>query len=278
MFENMLYQFKAFYTYENLSALMVLVAVALALVFAVVWLIIYRPWTFNKAWWVVITIIGAFLTWTAIAFIQIPLQTWTNNGLVDWLGADNFLKWLLVTGIPLVLLSGLVQEAAKLVPVIFMWSTRSRQLDPLTGLYAGAISGAGFGILEAVWVHNSIFSAGWTWDLVSVYGTTALLGFWERFFTIGLHIASGALAGYGWAKGWKWQFYLIATGLHALANYGAILLNKGSLTTNQVELYVAVVSIGATVLAFLMLRNSAQPPAEVAPDNETTISSDTEEY
>jgi hypothetical protein len=70
MFESMVQQFQAFYTFPGLSFKMILLAIALALAFAALWLIIYRLWRFNKAWWVLIIVISAVLTWTAIAFAQ----------------------------------------------------------------------------------------------------------------------------------------------------------------------------------------------------------------
>jgi RsiW-degrading membrane proteinase PrsW (M82 family) len=275
MLESMVQQFKAFYTFEGLSFKMVLLAIALALVFCAIWLIIYRLWHFNKAWWVVIFLFGGFITWTAIAFIQIPLQQWTQDLLVNRLGPAGFSRWLLLTGIPIILFSGLVQEAAKLLPVIAIWGTRARQIEPLTGLWAGALSGAAFGIFEAIWVHNSIFAAGWTWEAVSISGATALLGFIERFFTIGFHIAVSALAGYGWAKGMKWQFYLIAAGLHTVSNYSVVLYSKQLLSINQVELYIAGIAIATTIFAFLAMRSTAQTPSEPALEEESDSSMET---
>jgi RsiW-degrading membrane proteinase PrsW (M82 family) len=263
MFESMVQQFQAFYTFPGLSFKMILLAIALALAFAALWLIIYRLWRFNKAWWVLIIVISAVLTWTAIAFAQVPLQDWTQQLLINWLGQQKFFSWLFLTGIPIVLVSGLVQEGAKLVPVIALWFSRSKQIDPLTGLYAGAISGAGYGIFEAIWVHNSMFASGWSWQVVTLSGPTALLGFVERFFSIGFHIAISALAGYGWAKGLKWQYYLIAAGLHGLSNYAIVLLNKGTLTINQIEIYIAVMAIAATIYVFLVMRSSLR--ADVVP-------------
>jgi RsiW-degrading membrane proteinase PrsW (M82 family) len=261
MLENMLQQFRSFYEIPGLTFPQVLMAVGLALVFAAIWLTIYRTWHYVQGWWVWALVISAALTWSAVAFIQIPLQTWSQEFLVNRMGMQSFIQWLWLTGLPIILLSGLVQEAAKLVPVIILWYSRNKQLDPLTGFYAGAIAGAGFGIFEAVWVHNMIFASGWSWSTVTMAGTGALLGFWERLFTLGLHIAVSALAGYGWAKGLKWQYYLIAAGLHSLANYAVILLNQGNLTGNQAELYIALVTIAATVYAFIVLRQANRPLA-----------------
>jgi RsiW-degrading membrane proteinase PrsW (M82 family) len=281
MLESMLQQFKAFWEIPGLSFKMVLMSIALALVFSAIWLVIYRPWRFNKAWWVVIVLLSAILTWSAIAFVQIPLQIWTQNLFIDWLGQASFMTWLLLTGFPIVLISGLVQEGAKLVPVIALWFSRNKQIDPLTGLYAGAISGAGFGIFEAVWVHNLIFASGWTWEYVSLSGPTGLFGFMERFFSIGFHIAVSALAGYGWAKGLKWQFYLIAAGLHGLSNYAVVLLNNGTLNVNQIEIYIAGMALATTVYAFMVMRACNKTEAipvisEIPPGAENTTQTNPE--
>jgi len=133
---------------------------------------------------------------------------------------------------------------------------------PKFGLIAGALAGAGFGVFEAVWVHNTIFASGWTWHLVETNGTLALLGFWERLFAVGFHIAASALAGYGLAKHLGWQFYLIAGFLHGLTNYAVVLLQKQVLTSYQIEIYIAVIAIAVTSVV-LWLRWRRRDVADV---------------
>jgi RsiW-degrading membrane proteinase PrsW (M82 family) len=84
---------------------------------------------------------------------------------------------------------------------------------------------------------------------VQAGGFWALAGFWERFFTVAAHIAFSALAGYGLARGWGWQFYLIASALHAVLNYSVVLLQAGLLTVVHVEIYVAVLAVVVTAWA-----------------------------
>jgi uncharacterized membrane protein YhfC len=124
------------------------------------------------------------------------------------------------------------------------------------------VSGAGFGVFEAVWVHNTILASGWTWAAVETGGVLALLGFWERFFSVAFHIAASALAGYGLAKRLGWQFYLIASVLHGLTNYGVILLQAGVLTSIQVEIYIAVLAVAITAVALWLRWRSADGPVE----------------
>jgi len=256
--------FNSAFSFPGLKWSLVLIAIGLALVFGAFWLSLYRPFLLKKPWFWVLAVLSGFLTWTAIAFIQIPLQDWSGKALLYFWSRQTLAKWVLLAGIPTILISGLVQEGAKLVPVVF-YSWRSRwHLPPKYGLIAGAISGAGFGIFEAIWVHNSIFAAGWTLHSVTTGGFWALIGFWERFFTVGFHIAVAALAGYGLAKRWGWQFYLIASALHGLANYSVILLQAGKWTAVQTEIYIAVFTVLITaVVVWLRWRKEPATPVEI---------------
>jgi len=243
MIDYMVSYFKSFF--QNPSAW----GIGLAIAFGAVWLACYRPPLFKKPWLWAVLVGSPFLTLAAACFIQIPLQTWTGQALGHFWSQEVLMRWILLAGIPQILLSGLVQEGSKLVPVVVYWQRNDRNIDPKLGLAIGAVVGAGFGILEAQWAHNLIFASGWTWAAVQTYGFVALLGFWERFFTVAAHIAFSALAGYGLARGWGWQFYLIASGLHGLLNYSVVLLRAGLLTTTHVEIYVAVLAVAVTAWA-----------------------------
>jgi RsiW-degrading membrane proteinase PrsW (M82 family) len=263
--------FKSAFYFSGTNWKSILLSVALGLVFGASWLLLYRPPMFkNPRLWLV-AVISAILTWTAIAFVQIPLQQWTGRAMVHFWSVATLTKWLLIAGIPQILLSGIVQEAAKLVPVLLYWWYNKKTLTPKLGLLVGAVSGAGFGIFEAIWVHNQILASGWSWALVGTYGFTALLGFWERIFAVGFHISSAALVGYGIAKRKGWQFYLLAAFLHGLLNYSSVLLQKNILTPVQDEIIMAafVVCITAFVMWLLLDKSKetpANPPAAETPD------------
>jgi RsiW-degrading membrane proteinase PrsW (M82 family) len=261
LIDRMITFFNSAFHFPGLAWYLVLLAIALALAFGAVWLSAYWPPLFKKYYLWIIGAVSAFLTWIAIAFIQVPLQDWTGRALAHFWSQATLADWILLAGIPQILLSGLVQEGSKLVPVVFYWWRNQKAISPLTGLIVGAISGAGFGVFEAVWVHNSIFASGWSWNLVDMYGYQALLGFWERFFSVGFHIAVAALAGYGLAKGWGWQFYLIASFLHGATNYSVVFLQKGTLSTNQVEIYIAAFAVVVSAVSWwLRWRGAEQVP------------------
>ena len=223
--------------------------IGLAVIFGAIWLAGYRPPLFKKPWLWAVLVGSAILTLAAASFIQIPLQALTGLALNHFWSQEVLERWILLAGIPQILLSGLVQEGAKLVPVVVYWWRSGKNIDPKLGLAIGAVAGAGFGIFEAQWVHNTIFASGWTWEAVQTGGVMALAGFWERFFTVAFHTAASALAGYGLAKGWGWQFYLIASFLHGLLNYSVALLRSELLTVVHLEIYLAVVAVLVTAWA-----------------------------
>ena len=238
-----------------------LLGIGLAIVFGAVWFAPYWTPILKKPWAWAVLVGSAILTWAAASFIQIPLQFWTGQALNHFWSQEVLIRWLLLAGIPTVLLSGLVQEGSKLVPVVVYWWRKGRRIDPKLGLAIGAVAGLGFGVFEAVWAHNTIFAAGWTWEAVQTGGLVALAPFWERFFTVALHIGMSALAGYGLARGWGWQFYLLASFLHAFNNYCVVLLQSGIFTIVHVEIFVAVWAVLVTGVA-LWLR--WRKPAELA--------------
>ncbi|MFH1651026.1 MAG: hypothetical protein ABID87_02820 [Chloroflexota bacterium] len=227
------------------------VGLGLAVLFGALWLAAYWPPLFVKPWLWVVLIPGAFLPLLAIAFVQIPAQALVGQLLMRIWPPLVLNQWLLLAAIPQILLSGIVQEGAKMLPAVFWWWRRNRTLTLRMGLVIGAVAGAAFGTYEAVWTHHKMFMAGWSWQLVQTQGPLALAGIWERFFAMGFHIAAGAISGWGLARGWGWKFYLLAAFLHALLNYSIVLLQARIFSLVQVEIYLAGIAI---LVSFAVLR------------------------
>jgi len=238
------------FVYPNITLTGLALGIGLSIAFGAIWLVGYRPPVFKKPWlWAAVAASSAVLTWAACTFVQYPLSVWTNQALGHFLSQQTMARLVLVTGIPLVLLSGLVQEAFKLLPVVFLWLRNKKNLTVKNALIIGAISGAGFGVFEAVWALNTfVFTPGWNWGMVGSQGFMALAPFCERFFAVAFHIASCALAGYGLAKGWGWQFYLIAAFVHGLVNYSVVLFQTHVLTMVQMEMWIATIAALLTVV------------------------------
>lgn len=230
--------------------------IGLAFAFGAVWLAAFAPPLRRMGLRMPLLIVAllavfvcsAILTLAAISFIQYPLQTWLH----DAIGLPPLMPWPLHVGILATLITGLVQEGAKLLVPLAYFKLKRPEGAKLA-LIIGAIAGAGFGIFEAQWALNSLFAWGWNWSWVQAFGFEALLGFWERFFAVAFHIGATAIAVYGLYKGKWWQFYLLAALLHGFLNYGIVLAGNELLTSLQLEIWVAVVAL-ATVGFALWLR------------------------
>ena len=267
MLHQLTVYFISAFSFPGLSWRLILIAIGIGIVFGAIWLTLYWPPLLKRPWLWVVGIVSAILTWTAVAFIQIPLQLWTGQALVHFWSQSTLIRWMLLASIPQILLSGLVQEASKLAPVFFYWWRSHKSFTPKFGLIAGAVAGAGFGVFEAIWVHNQIFASGWTWHLVVTNGFSALFGFWERFFSVAFHVAISALAGYGLAKRQGWQFYLLAAFLHGAVNYSIILLQSHLLTAIQVEIYIPVIAVSVSAITlWLRWHKPKEIPASNSPD------------
>lgn len=243
-----------FFTYPSLAG------IGIAVAFGLFWLAVLRVWQWRGQWlW--LGLAGVVLFPVSIAWIQVPLQSLVNSRLVDLIGPDTFKNWIFLTYVPYMLLSGLVQEGAKLFPIAIYWWTNGRDISPKTGLAVGAMVGAGFGVCEAQWILNSVFAAGFSWSAVTLYGFLVLLPFWERFFTVLFHIGATALTGYGLAKGKGWQFYLLAAGLHSLANYSTLFYVKGMITDVQIEAVIAAFAVIILGMVLWLQRRKEPVPA-----------------
>lgn len=235
--------FLSFFKYFNIWA------VVLAIVFGAIWFACFWPSLIKKPWHWAIMVGGAFITLFAISFVQRPLQNIIGNAMLNTWGEETLMKWILLSGLPTVLISGLVQEGAKLVPVVIYWWRKNFTIDYKLALTLGAAAGVGFGILEAQWIHNLTLAMGWKWDLVRVQGMDAFAPFTERFFIVAFSTAATALAGYGLAKGWGWQFYLIVSVVHTAINYSIFLVQARAFTLNQAEIMIVALSIVITGIA-----------------------------
>ena len=104
----------------------------------------------------------------------------------------------------------------------------------------------GITLREMIYDIGGGIPGGKKFKAVQTGGLMALAGFWERFFAVAFHIAVSSLAGYGLARGWGWQFYLLAAFLHGFMNYSVVLLQSGLFTLVHVEIYAAVVAVLVT--------------------------------
>lgn len=213
--------------------------VALALLFSGIWSVPFWPPIAKdyKIW--LICLCSALLTTAAICFVQNPIQILVGDVWIKFLQPFHLAIETYIVPMPAMLTSGIVQELTKLTPVAIYWHSKRRGLSPKTLLAIGAMSGAGFGFFEARWVLDEIFAFGWHRGLVVEDGILSLLGFIERFFAVGSHIAWTSLAAYGLGKN-KWYVWLMSViFIHSFVNYFAVLYWKGIINLIDTEIVVA---------------------------------------
>jgi RsiW-degrading membrane proteinase PrsW (M82 family) len=263
---------ESWFIYSGVEWHLIFIAVAVALVFGGIWIAFYRQPRFSDSWPVAVLIFSAFFTVVAVALIQMPLQYYLEEGMTNLWDILTLNDWLLLAGIPIILLSGLVQEGAKMVPIVAWWWRRGRNIDPKMGLAIGAMAGFGFGVFFSFYINAYVLGSGWNFDVIRENGFLGILPFWQMFFITGLNIATSALTGYGLAKGLGWQFYLIAVGLSSLMNYSSLLYQKGYLTDIPMAIYIAAVAVLVTIAA-LWLRWRKEKGGETMLPSEPTQTS-----
>ncbi|MBN2463269.1 MAG: hypothetical protein JXB43_06680 [Dehalococcoidia bacterium] len=223
--------------------------IGLAVVFGAIWLACYRPPLFTRPWLWAVLAGGAILAPIALTVVAFPLRFGISSLYGYFWSQETLVQWSLLTSIPSIYLFGLVREGFKLVPVVVYWWCNGRDIEPRLGLVAGAVSGTGFGILEAQWMLNYVFAGGWSWESVQIQGFIALGGFWESFFVLGVQVAACALAGWGLARGWGWKFYLLAAFVYFFPPYASVLVSKELITGLQAEFLIATWALMATGVA-----------------------------
>jgi uncharacterized membrane protein YhfC len=234
----------------------------LTLIFVAPWLGLLAGRRLRRPWSWAILALGALLFPISIAWVQVPIQQGVNALWVSLYPVATIQRFVLLFGAPSIIVSGLVQEVVKFaIGVAGLYLTGERK-TPRAGLAMGAAAGAGFGGMEAFWVFNQIFAAGFTLGTVQLGGLGALVGFIERFFTVMFHTGVASLSTYGYASGRPWRFLLLAIGLHSLTNYMALLLQAGVLNEVEIEIIIGVIGV-ATLSAALWIRarlNRASSP------------------
>jgi hypothetical protein len=243
VWENIWQFFTAIYSNPTVEG------IGIALIMGAIWLAIFRmPLGKQPRLWILLAV-GALLFGPTIGFLQFPLQMLSMQALFQAWGAEIWQERLLLSEIPAMLITGFVQEGIKLVPVL-IYRKRRQPLSNREALLAGAAVGAGFGIFEAAWLLNQVFSTGFSLPAFRLQGWQAFLSILERLFIVGFHTSTTAIAAYYFNKGKGGRAYLAIALFHSVMNYGAILAAAGVFTIVQTEIYITVlcaIMIGAAL-------------------------------
>lgn len=211
----------------------------LFLVFGILWLWIFFRGAFDgrKPFYFPAISTGALAFLVALP-LQTVVQTYANN-LMASSGAS-----LLLTGAIAVLISGLVQEAFKMLAI---WLNRFINADRLGWLPLGLAVGFGFGVWEAWRLVAWPFGENGIWMPLAVV---------ERFFAIGLHIALAFFIAYGLHRSQPWPYFLLAALWHGAVNFLAMLYLGRFIGIWPTEIGIAMMSLAALIFAGRLYRSA----------------------
>ncbi|MCX6832307.1 MAG: hypothetical protein NT028_09275, partial [candidate division Zixibacteria bacterium] len=184
---------------------------------------------------------GAVLYWLSLQLLT-PLQNVYFRMMLDPKSASsNF--YIVVLGSAF--LFALVEELSK-VACVLLRSLLKIGHNVRLGIALGAACGAGFALMQAanLLAYTPTGGAALPADLV------------QKFFSIGLNTATGALIGFLIIARRPWAFYLIPIGLKTLLNWLAYFMQKGAMRPSTYSLFTLVFTAVALTALYLLYRRA----------------------
>ena len=192
---------------------------------------------------VVLIVAGAVLYWLSLQLLT-PLQNAYFGMAFDPRAASSSIYIVLLGS---AFLFALVEELTKFV-CVFLRSLLKMGHNLRLGIALGVACGAGFALMQAanLFAFTPSGAAAVPADLV------------QKFLSIGLNTATGALIGFLIIARWPWAFYLIPIGIKTLFNWLPFFVQKGSLRPASYSLLTFVLT-ALTLVALYLLYRRAQP-------------------
>ena len=170
----------------------------------------------------------------SIGAVQVPLQ----EALSAWLARHTTLTAPSLLALPVVFLSGLIQEPVKMLALLPAACRTPRS----SYLPLGALAGGAYGGMEALLLFAAVF------PYPGLGALNLAAAIWERAFTILLHLALTAFVAHRFSRGWKAGLGALALAVLAhslLVNYVAAVLLLSLWGGLASLLYVTLVSLAA---------------------------------
>jgi RsiW-degrading membrane proteinase PrsW (M82 family) len=180
--------------------------------------------------------------------LQVPLQ----RLYMRWMVVSGVQRGLsiFVLGIGTVVLSGIIQEFFKFLPVFLRLRFTATTVDHRTALALGAAVGAGFGLLEAILITGNALALG----IISPWAI------FERAFAILFHTAITSIMAWGICKRSSLQYFLLVAFLHSLGNYSVVLFHQHLLSLVALELSIAAFDLCILTYALVIARKERSGP------------------
>lgn len=188
--------------------------------------------------------LGAALFAPSIAEVQVPLQSLATRWAMGHLATANSL----VLSIPAILLTGIVQEPAKLLAAgLGMWTVRrgTRRAAPTIG----ALAGAGYGGMEAAIILSYALT-------IVPPGVFPWLATVERASAVIFHLSLPGIVMFWWARGAARGLLglLGAVLAHAALDSLPVLLGMGLVGVACAEVIVGILSLALFAYLIFLVR------------------------
>jgi len=203
-------------------------------------------WRYHKKPLIYIALILGGVVFPVLSVTQFPLQKWYSlTYLIPHVQGGGSLY---LYGIVLPLLSGLIQETLKLIPIalIFFW----RRPKQLYSVAVGLFCGLGFGLYEACSLTGADYQTG----MMTIF-SWGVLG---QIFSIIFHMTSGAAMGYGLNRGFGYltRIWIVVVLVHTLSKYLLVFLQEGVIDIGVFEFLVAIIDLLLLLGVYLLIKNA----------------------
>ncbi len=196
---------------------------------------------------------GAALTTLGMCYVQVPLQAAVERWMMSSLATAN----QAVLALPVILVSGLVQEPLKFLGAALGLAVGAPPKPATTAaakaVLFGALAGVGFGGFEAAVIlsaaHSTVVAAGLGFGAM----TLALV---ERVLAVLFHLSATGIVVWAWARSVKAGLWTLVgmVVLHGLMNYAGI-MGGASGGAVLAEGMVALTGIGLFILLVSLIRS-----------------------
>ncbi len=190
--------------------------------------------------------LGAAVFVPSITEVQAPLQALANRWAMGHLTTANSL----ILSVPAILLTGVVQEPAKLLAAALGLLATRRARARAAGMI-GALAGAGYGAMEAAIVLSYAFAR----SPVGAFPWPATI---ERASVVILHLSLPAVVMFWWTRGASRGLVALAGAVlaHAAVDYLTVLFAVGLVGVGAVEGLIALVSLALFAHAVFLSRGA----------------------
>ncbi len=202
------------------------------LIVTFVWLLILGRESIKLKWSYILFLIGG-ASYFLIYITQVPLMKSFAAAYI--LPALQNQESIVLPSLVTALITGFIQQIVKVIPLVLL--VNYIKVKRYIIISFAAFVGAGFGFIEAAYIHGPLFQA-------DFFNTSMAI---EKIFTILLHTSLGALMGYGLVKRRIIIYFVYASLIQFLSSYLFVFVHAQFLSLTVMQLFQTVIALALLV-------------------------------